>query len=108
MPFDGGNLPAEVRVIDKALELLGPNGEHWTQGISNDRRGNRCITGAIRSARYQLGVKGDKTIRLLIKVINWPWWPQNMHLIEEYNDAHEFADVISLLLHVRAMAILVC
>jgi hypothetical protein len=35
-------------VITGALEALGPNGEHWTQGTWGDQYGRMCVVGALR------------------------------------------------------------
>lgn len=52
MPFDGRQPRLEIQVIDKALEVLGRNGEHWIQGEVSDGRGDRCLMGALRYARH--------------------------------------------------------
>ena len=57
--------PVEARIIDEALEILGPNGERWIQGSETDCDHNHCMIGAIKLARRRLGVKGDKTVRLI-------------------------------------------
>jgi hypothetical protein len=38
------------QIITGALEALGSNGEHWTQGRQRDRYGNMCLIGALRQA----------------------------------------------------------
>ena len=32
--------PADARIIDDALDILGPNGEHWIQNSKTDRYRN--------------------------------------------------------------------
>lgn len=66
MPFDATpELPAEARIIDIALEILGENGEQWNQGQLGNRTIGYCIKGAIKLARQRLKLKGDKTISLI-------------------------------------------
>jgi len=36
------------QIITRALEALGPNGEHWRQGTIEDQCGNMCLVGALR------------------------------------------------------------
>ena len=50
-------LPAEARIIDKVLDIFGPNGEHWTQGSLHDN-GGLCMLGAIHSAPGTVAFKG--------------------------------------------------
>jgi hypothetical protein len=40
MPFDATptNQPNESRIIDAALRILGPNGEHWMKGSGVDAK----------------------------------------------------------------------
>lgn len=37
-------------VLERALEKLGPNGEHWLQRKENDGAGNYCAMGALGDA----------------------------------------------------------
>jgi hypothetical protein len=105
MPFDARQPCAEVRVIDKALELLGPNGEHWTQGISKDREGNRCIMGAVRSAKRMLRIKGDQTIRIILTALGGDPRYRPIDIIIDYNDSdREFEEIAALLAHARNIA----
>jgi hypothetical protein len=108
MPFDAATaIPAEVRIIDKALELLGPNGEHWTKGIANDGEGNRCIVGAVRSARRMLRLKGDNTTKIILTALGVsrsPYYRPVEH-IEDFNDGdREFDEIAALLVHARRLA----
>ena len=105
MPFDAATaIPAEVRIIDKALELLGPNGEHWTKGIANDGEGNRCIVGAVRSARRMLRLKGDKTTAFILTAV--PDRRPGHPVIEDFNDDRhrKFGEVAAVLTHARKLA----
>jgi hypothetical protein len=56
---DGDSL--EVRVIDEALKILGPDGEKWIKGHETDKQHNHCMIGAIKLARRRLKVKEDLT-----------------------------------------------
>ena len=53
--------PIEVRVIDEALKILGPDGEKWIKGYETDKQHNHCMIGAIKLARRRLKVKDDLT-----------------------------------------------
>jgi hypothetical protein len=53
--------PIEVRVIDEALKILGPDGEKWIKGYETDKQHNHCMIGAIKLARRRLKVKDDFT-----------------------------------------------
>jgi hypothetical protein len=56
---DGTNFrPDAVAVIDKAIELLG-HGERWIQFETRTEQG-RCMMSALRRARFELKIKGDK------------------------------------------------
>ena len=46
--------PIEARLIDKALKILGPNGEKWIKGREADKQHNHCMIGAIKLARRTL------------------------------------------------------
>ena len=65
--LDGAEKPPAVIVLDRALEIFGPNGEHWRQDYIYDRHGNHCILGAIRQARRDTHIKPklDQTEKLL-------------------------------------------
>ncbi|HET9309434.1 MAG TPA: hypothetical protein VFO46_25690, partial [Candidatus Sulfotelmatobacter sp.] len=44
-------LPITIRVIDDMPDICGAQREHWHQGKEADRKGNRCMIGALmRSA----------------------------------------------------------
>lgn len=97
MPFDATpELPIETRIIDKALEILCPNGEHWTQGRFHDN-GTYCMRGAIHSARRRLRLMGDRTEQFITAQLHGNEW------IEDFNDAphRTFIDIRNLLEVVR-------
>jgi hypothetical protein len=86
MPFDATpELPIEARIIDKALDILGPNGEKWLQGKLADKHGNHCMLGAIRLARRRLKTKGDSTEDHLLRVLQRDF-EQTVPCIEEFNE----------------------
>ena len=61
----GASDPAEaVEVLDLLLKFFG-NGERWVRGRLSDRRGNRCLVGALDFVRSHHGVKGDAAERYL-------------------------------------------
>jgi hypothetical protein len=108
MPFDAiPELPVEVRILDKALEILGPNGEHWAQGTLHDN-GTYCMRGAIHSARRRLHIRGDKTEDLVFNQMRDEYgqlverMPQK-RLIEDFNDAPRrvFSTIRSIMMNAR-------
>jgi len=51
--------PAEaVEVLDLLLKFFG-DGERWVKGRLSDRRGNRCLVGALDFVSSDHGMKGD-------------------------------------------------
>jgi hypothetical protein len=60
MPFDGVvEVNRDVRVIDKMLELFGPDGEGWGKGYEyRDRK--LCLRGALKSAKSRLRSRDDR------------------------------------------------
>src|ERR1700738_1096542 len=57
--------PAEaVEVLDLLLKFFG-NGGSWVRGSVSDRRGNRCLVGALDFVSSHHGVKGDAAERYL-------------------------------------------
>src|SRR5215470_5939393 len=63
--FMGARDPAEaVEVLDLLLKFFG-NGERWVRGRLSDRRGNRCLVGALGFVSSHHGVKGDAAERYL-------------------------------------------
>jgi hypothetical protein len=70
MPFDAPvELPVTIRVIDEMLDIFGAQGEHWLQGKQADRKGNRCMIGALKLARRRIKARDDSTDRLIINAI---------------------------------------
>jgi hypothetical protein len=115
MPFDGRQPCAEVRVIDKALELLGPNGEGWIQHQVTDHLGNRCLLGAILVARNLLAIRTDSTIHLVAKTIAGDHFArirmdQHSGLIESFNDGpwRTFDEIAGVLVCARNIAVSRC
>jgi len=107
MPFDGREPCLEIQIIDKALEVLGPNGEHWTWGARSDRYGNRCILGAIAYAKRKSGIRRDKTIRLILAAL-FPFDDLLLtsDFIADYKDecGRSFCEIQALLLRARRLA----
>ena len=57
--------PAEaVEVLDLLLKFFG-NGERWVRGRLSDRRGNRCLIGALDFVSSHRAIKGDAAERYL-------------------------------------------
>jgi hypothetical protein len=105
MPFDGRKPCLEIQIIEKALEVLGPNGENWTQGTSNDGHGKRCIMGAVRSARRMLRIKGDSTTGIILAALGGDPRYRPIDIIIDYNDSdREFEEIAALLAHARNIA----
>ena len=62
--------PAEaVEVLDLLLKFFG-NGERWVRGRLSDRRGNRCLVGALDFVSSHHGMKGDAAERYLTDEIS--------------------------------------
>jgi hypothetical protein len=61
----GARDPAEaVEVLDLLLKFFG-DGERWVKGRLSDRRGNRCLIGALDFVTSHHGMKGDAAERYL-------------------------------------------
>ena len=118
MPFDGTNSrPAAVAVIDRAIDLLGPNGERWIQNSFTDK-GSHCILGALRRARHELGIKGDRSsgkhiLRAITVIDPRPWVDatlapvaRQIDSIANFNDqrGRKFRDVALVLTYARGLA----
>ena len=57
--------PAEaVELLDLLLKFFG-DGQRWVRGRLNDRRGNRCLVGALDFVSSHHGMKGDAAERYL-------------------------------------------
>jgi len=62
--------PAEaVEVLDLLLKFFG-DGEHWVEGSLSDRRGHRCLIGALDFVSSYYGMKGDAAERYLADEIS--------------------------------------
>jgi hypothetical protein len=62
--------PAEaVEVLDLLLKFFG-DGERWVKGRLSDRRGNRCLIGALDFVSSHHGMKGDPAERYLADEIS--------------------------------------
>ena len=70
--------PAEaVEVLDLLLKFFG-DGERWVKGRLSDRRGNRCLVGALDFVSSHHAMKGDGAERYLAERIS---------AAGDYNDA---------------------
>jgi len=57
--------PAEaIEVLDLLVKFFG-NGERWVKGRLSDRRGNRCLVGALDFVSSHRAIKGDAAERYL-------------------------------------------
>ena len=66
----GARDPAEaVEVMDLLLKFFG-DGERWVKGRLSDRRGNRCLVGALDFVSSHHGMKGDGAERYLADEIS--------------------------------------
>ena len=62
--------PAEpVEVLDQLLKFFG-DGERWVRGRLSDRRGNRCLVGALDFVSSHRAMKGDAAERYLADEIS--------------------------------------
>ena len=62
--------PAEaVEVLDLLLKFFG-NGERWVKGRLSDRRGNRCLVGALDFVSSHHAIKSDAAERYLADEIS--------------------------------------
>jgi hypothetical protein len=52
-----------VEVMDLLLKFFG-DGERWFKGRLSDRRGNRCLVGALDFVSSHHGMKGDGAERV--------------------------------------------
>lgn len=62
-----------AEVLAEALNVWGPNGEKWIQGLWNNGRGSYCLLGGIDAARRRLGGTADsysKAVDAVSKEIN--------------------------------------
>ena len=62
--------PAEaVEVLDVLLKFFG-NGERWVKGRLSDRRGNRCLVGALDFVSSHHAIRSDEAERYLADEIS--------------------------------------
>jgi hypothetical protein len=104
LPFDGTHFsqPTAASVIDKMMDLLGPNGERWIQG--SRRAGNKfCLEGAIFEASFKLSTESYPTVKLIIQSINYFHGFRGRAPISSFNDHQNrrFSDVRAMLAFAR-------
>jgi hypothetical protein len=58
-----------VEILDLLLKFFG-DGERWVKGRLSDRRGNRCLIGALDFVSSHHGMKGDAAERYLADEIS--------------------------------------
>jgi hypothetical protein len=58
-----------VEVLDLLLKFFG-DGERWVKGRLSDRRGNRCLVGALDFVSSHHGMRGDAAERYLVDEIS--------------------------------------
>jgi hypothetical protein len=69
MPFDATpDQSIESRIIDEALRILGPNGEHWIKGSEFGSQ-RVCMLHALNLAKHNLRTRGDETELRVIEAI---------------------------------------
>src|ERR1700757_2187674 len=65
----GARDPAEaVEVLDRLLKFFG-DGERWVKGRLSDRRGNRCLVGALDFVSSHHATQSDEAERYLASQI---------------------------------------
>src|SRR6516162_7938435 len=68
--FMSAHDPAEaVEVLDRLLKFFG-DGEHWVKGRLSDRRGNRCLVGALDFVSSHHAIESDEAERYLADEIS--------------------------------------
>jgi hypothetical protein len=110
MPFDGGlSVNQDILVIDKMLEIFGPNGEHWIQGFQYDRRRKWCLVGALKSARRRLRSRDDNAGAFIVYAV---WHVDNTAIkrrmsLEGWNDqpGRTFSQIREALTQAKEMAL---
>jgi hypothetical protein len=111
MPFDGipikKRMRIPVRVIDKALELLGPNGENWAKGFMF-QHGKFCMCGAIAKASEHMRLKGLRHEVAVGHLVEMALKEAHEEpVIEQFNDCKPrvFADIRNIMLAARQIAV---
>ncbi len=108
MPFDGSDIPETARVIDALLEFFGPEGERWIQEHPWNKKGNRCLWGALRFTKCSLTARrqAERQIAVAIDRLFPPTDANatNSEIIIRYNDqiAQRYQDIRYVLLMARA------
>jgi len=67
--MDERDLAEAVEVLDLLLNFFG-DGERWVRGRLSDRRGNRCLVGALDFVSSHRAMKGDAAERYLAAEIS--------------------------------------
>ena len=67
--MDERDLAEAVEVLDLLLKFFG-DGERWVRGRLSDRRGNRCLVGALDFVSSHRAMKGDAAERYLAAEIS--------------------------------------
>ena len=108
MPFDGLGVNQDMLVIDKMLEIFGPNGERWIQGVEYHPGRSWCLVGALKSARRRLRSRDDEAGKFIVYAI---WHADNTAIkrrmsIEEWNDqsGRTFDEIKDMLSFARTVA----
>lgn len=109
MPFDGGlSVNQDILIIDKMLEIFGPNGQHWGKG--REYRGRKwCLVGALKSARRRLRSRDDDAGAFIVYAL----WHVDSTVIkrrmslEDWNDQPErtFFQIREALTQAKEMAL---
>jgi hypothetical protein len=108
MPFDGGlSVNQDILVIDKMLEIFGPNGEHWGKGHKYQGR-KWCLVGALQSAQGRLKSRDDDAGKFIVYAI---WHADSTAIkhrmpIENWNDqkGRTFDEIKDMLSFARTVA----
>jgi hypothetical protein len=108
MPFDGVSVNQGMLVIDKMLEIFGPNGEHWIQGSEYNHGRKWCLVGALKSARRRPRSRDDDAGKFIVYAL---WHVDNTALkrrmsLEDWNDqrGRTFDEIKGMLLFARTVA----
>jgi hypothetical protein len=108
MPFDGLSVNQDMLVIDKMLEIFGPNGEHWIKGFEYHPGRSWCLVGALKSARRRLRSRDDDAGKFIVYAI---WHADDTAIkrrmsIEDWNDQTDrtFDEIKGMLSFARTVA----
>lgn len=98
--------PSVSEIARRILELLGPNGEHWTKGVAYRNNGQSCtpeeatemcVLGAI-----YLAVGGKKDFRS-VAVLLFPEGGESQFSTIDWNDSSDWPTVKAKLEELSAM-----